>query len=57
VAHQKKIEGRTTFENNVLGEGINNFCKRSEDDEVKSQEILLPVALIARYFVIILIIE
>jgi len=29
VAHQRKIEGRTAFENNVLGEGVNNVCERS----------------------------
>jgi len=35
VAHQRKIEGHTAFENTVLGEGINNYCRRSDDDEVK----------------------
>jgi len=35
VAHQRKIEGRTAFENSILGEGIKYFCKRSDNDEVK----------------------
>jgi len=35
IGHQWKIEGCTAFVNNNLGESIDNFCKRSEDDEVK----------------------
>jgi len=35
VGHQWKIEGLTAFVYNNLGEDINNFRKRSEDDEVK----------------------
>jgi len=30
-----EIEGCTAFVDNNLGEGINNFCKRSEHDEVE----------------------
>jgi len=31
TASPRKIEGRTEFENNVLGEGITDFCKRSDN--------------------------